>query len=844
MVQVTEKKIRSIKFSVFSPEMIRKMSVIKVTVPDTYNEDGYPIDGGLMDQHMGVIDPGLRCKTCGGSVHTCPGHFGHIDLVRPVLHSEFAGVVASLLKATCSSCSRALFKKKSKKVGEIEKMLTEEEMISAMKKVKKCPHCGAKQEEIKFEKPTTIMEGKRVLLPIEMRERLSKIPDEDLELIGIDPKSARPEWMVLTALLIPPVQMRPSIILETGQRSEDDITHKLVDIIRINQRLDANLNAGAPQLIIEDLWELLQYHVTTYFNNESANIPPARHRSGRALKTLSQRLKGKEGRFRYNLSGKRVNFSSRTVVSPDPNISIDEVGVPSAVAEELMVPIYVTPWNIETCKELMKRKEFPKVLYITSPDGRRRRLIESNLDELLELVDVGWVLERQLKDGDPVIFNRQPSLHRISMMCHKVKVLPGKTFRLHVAVCPPYNADFDGDEMNLHVPQAFEAMAEAEELMLVSKQIISPRHGKAIIQPNEDHLTGAYLLTRKSVKLTRKDAMKLLGAVGIFELPKPNSKGMYAGKDVFSMLLPKDFNIEYRTKLCKEVNDCSKSKCPYDGYVIIKNGVLKHGVMEKKGLAGLVIEKLFNEYGSEVARDFIDRITLMSVYAITHFGFSVGVNNYRLDSKAKSKIDEIRTKAIKEVETLIVKYNNKTLARLPGKTLLETLEEKVMVLLGKARDSTGIVLREHFGNDNSSIVMADIGSRGSMLNAIQMSAFLGQQAVRGKRVKRGYKGRVLPHFKGRDLGAYARGFVGRSFMDGLTPTEYFFHAAGGRESIVNTAIRTARSGYMQRRLINALQDLYVDYDKTVKDADGSIVQPLYGGDGKDPMKVGIKKEKV
>ncbi len=829
----TEKKIEKIKFSLFSPEAIRKMSVVKVVVPDTYNDDGYPIDGGLMDQRMGIIDPGLRCKTCGGTVYTCPGHFGHVDLVRPVLHSEFARVVATILKMTCSSCSRLLYKKKDG-ADDISELSDEE--AGALKKVKVCPHCGAKQEDIKFEKPTTIMEGKRVLLPIEIRERLSKIPNEDLRLLGLDPEHARPEWMVLTVLPVPPVQMRPSIIMETGERSEDDLTHKLVDIIRINQRLEANLNAGAPQLIIEDLWELLQYHVTTYFNNESANIPPARHRSGRPLKTLSQRLKGKEGRFRYNLSGKRVNFSARTVVSPDPDISINEVGVPRYVAEELSVPIYVTPWNMEEVKKLILRNEYPMVKNVIDREGRRRRVMDSNREEIAELIDVGWVVERQLKDGDPVLFNRQPSLHRISMMCHRVRVFPGRTFRLHVAVCPPYNADFDGDEMNLHAPQTYEALVEAEQLMLVEKQIVSPRHGKAIIGPGQDHISGAYMLTRKGLKLTKEEAEFLLGSVGIYELPKPEKDGKYSGKAVFSMLFPKDFNIEYRTPLCREEGECSKAKCPYDGYVIIKNGKLLHGAMEKKGLSGKILEKLFREYGSSVAREFIDRVSKLSVMAITQEGFSVGIDDYHVEGETLKRIHEIRDKAIKEVESLIVKYKNKTLERLPGKTLRETLEDKIMQVLARARDSTGPVLKDYFGSDNPSIVMASIKARGSMLNVIQMAAMLGQQAVRGKRYKRGYRGRVLPHFKGKDLGAYARGFVGSSFMEGLTPTEYFFHAAGGRESIVNTAIRTARSGYMQRRLINALQDLYVDYDYSVKDSGGNLIQPVYGGDRVDPMR--------
>ena len=272
--------------------------------------------------------------------------------------------------------------------------------------------------------------------------------------------------MILTALSVPPVTVRPSITLESGDRSEDDLTHKLVDVLRINQRLRENRDAGAPQLIVEDLWELLQYHVTTYFDNQTSGIPPARHRSGRPLKTLVQRLKGKEGRFRSNLSGKRVNFSARTVISPDPILSINEVGVPVEAARELTVPVHVQSYNSEIVKQWVKRgptplgplgEYAPGVNYVIRPDGRRIRVTEKNAEVVAEAVEIGYTVERQLVDGDIVLFNRQPSLHRMSMMAHEVRVMPHKTFRFNLAVCPPYNADFDGDEMNLHVLQSEEA---------------------------------------------------------------------------------------------------------------------------------------------------------------------------------------------------------------------------------------------------------------------------------------------------------------------------------------------------------------------------------------------------
>src|SRR5512136_2052410 len=339
-VRSITKKIGSISFALLSPNEIRKMSATKVITADTYDDDGFPIAMGLMDPRLGVIEPGLRCKTCGLRVgkDKCPGHFGHIDLAMPVIHVGLVKNIRDCLRATCRDCGKLLLDDKSKNqyLEEIKKYENEgrdntyllKQIVKDCVKGEKCPHCGREVGKIELDKPTSLRENGKKLTPSEIREWLEKIPEVDLPLLDINKKTARPEWMILTVLPVPPVTVRPSITLESGQRSEDDLTHKLVDIIRINQRFQENRDAGAPQLIVEDLWELLQYHVTTYLDNQTSGIPPARHRSGRPLKTLAQRLKGKEGRFRSNLSGKRVNFSARTVISPDPNLSINEIGVP------------------------------------------------------------------------------------------------------------------------------------------------------------------------------------------------------------------------------------------------------------------------------------------------------------------------------------------------------------------------------------------------------------------------------------------------------------------------------------------------------------------------------------
>jgi len=836
---IVRKKIDRIEFGLFSPSMIRKLSAAKIFTPNTYDEDGYPIEGGLMDPRLGVIDPGIRCKTCGGRLGECQGHFGHIELTRPVIHVGYAKEIYRLLRVTCRNCSRILIPEEKIKEYKNKRIETEEIWDKAEKVTDsegKCPYCGEHQVKIKFVRPYSYYENETALLVTDIRERFEKISDDDLNLLGL---KIRPEWMILSVLPVLPIITRPSITLESADRSEDDLTHKLVDILRINQRLEENINSGAPQLIIEDLWDLLQYHVATYFDNGITGIPPARHRSGRPLKTIAQRLKGKEGRFRNNLSGKRVNFSSRTVIGPDPDISINEVGVPYLVAKELTVPEEVNERNIKRLKKLILNgpDKHPGAHNVIVEYGRKR-IMEENKKEIAKNLKEGDIVERMLMDGDIVIFNRQPSLHRISMMCHEVKVLPYNTFRLNTAVCAPYNADFDGDEMNLHVPQTEEAMAEAETLMKVQECVISPRFGRPIIGGRHDHVTGTYLLTKKQSKFKRSVALNLIKDIGTL----PENKKEFTGKELFSLLLPKDLSIKYKARICKKCKECKKEECEDEAYVVIKDGKLLYGIIDSQGMSGTLVNELFVRYGPEVTREFIDKSTRLAIRMLMLHGFSIGIDEEDLPKEERGKIKKIISKSEKIVNSLIKQYHEGKLKPIPGKSMEESLEDYIMLELSKARNESGKIA-EKFAKDSFSAMMAKTGARGSLLNLTQMAACVGQQAVRGKRIKRGYFARTLSHFKKNDVSAEANGFVASSFKKGLSLTEYFFHSMGGRESLVDTAIRTGRSGYMQRRLINALQDLKVYPDLTVRGSSGIIVQFKYGEDGIDPMKKGYLRVK-
>ena len=871
------KIIDAVKFGVLPPDEIRRLSVVETNTSDTYDEDGGSIAGGLMDQRLGTLEPRQRCRTCGNISINCPGHYGHIELAVPVIHVEFAKHIYKLLNTTCRSCGRVLLtpenneeyqelrNKESELYGKVS-VETSKDIIKQAKKFKKfkdCPVCGMTQSNVKFQKPTSFLEIEeekfntgdeslmeeisRRLTPNMIREWFERIPNDDLKLLDFDPDVARPEWMILQVLPVPPVDVRPSIILESGIRAEDDLTHKLVDIIRINQRLKENIEAGAPTLIIEDLSELLQYHITTYFNNEVSGIPPARHRSGRTLKSLAQRLKGKEGRFRGNLSGKRVDYSARTVISPDPNLNINEVGVPVHIATRLTVPDIVTERNIDEMRQLIKNgpSKHPGALYIIRPDGKRIRL-EFVADKKLvaESIEPGFVIERHLKEGDIALFNRQPSLHRMSIMAHKVKVFPYRTFRMHLTVCPPYNADFDGDEMNLHIPQSKEAQTEARLLMQVQDQILSPRYGAPIIGATKDFLTGAYLLTRKETILTQNEVGKLLAATNyVGPEPEPMIKEpepLWSGKDIFSLFIPTDFNFTTRANICIHHTDCSKEDCQHDAYVTIRNGQIKTGVIDTNTIgaerAETIFHRIIKDYGTEAGHDFLNNVTNLINKFLMFRGFTYSVDELVIGPNERTEINRVMRKMERNVDKLIDELSSGELERLPGQNLQETFEIQVMSELAEARDKAGETVESGLGMKNSGIVMARSGARGSSLNIGQMMGSVGQQAIRGKRIMRGYRNRTLAHFREHDPAPRARGFIYNCYRDGLDPIEFFFHSMGGREGLVDTAVRTQQSGYMQRRLINALEHLRVEYDGTVRTSSGKIVQFTYGEDGVDPAK--------
>lgn len=681
---------------------------------------------------------------------------------------------------------------------------------------------------------------KKVITPEMALGIFRRMSEDDMIDIGVNISQARPEWMIITVLPVPPPPVRPSISMDgtgTGMRNEDDLTYKLGDIIRANSNVETAIAEGSPQHIITDFENLLQYHVATYMDNDIAGQPQALQKSGRPVKAIRARLKGKEGRLRGNLMGKRVDFSARTVITGDANISLDEVGVPRSIARTLTYPETVTPYNISKLTQYVQNgpNEHPGAKYVIRSDGTRIDLRHHRRAGAINL-EYGWKVERHLITGDFIVFNRQPSLHKESMMGHRVRVMPYSTFRLNLSVTSPYNADFDGDEMNLHVPQTEETRAEIKELCMVPLNIVSPQRNGPLMGIVQDTLAGAYKLCRRDVFLTKEQVMDIMLWVPEWDgiIPRPaiyKPRPRWAGKQIMSLIIPKIINLD----------NSGNDPCPVaDDTLLIQQGQLMFGLPTKKivgAASGGIVHLCFNELGPSGAMDFLNGCQRVVNYWLLHNGHSIGIGDTIPDSRTISIIQE-KIDAQKEVvreQTESATAN--TLEASPGMNVRETFESKVSVALNKARDDAGSATEKSLKDINNAVTMARSGSKGTTINISQMTALVGQQIVEGKRIPFGFKYRTLPHFTKDDYSPEARGFVENSYLRGLTPSEFFFHAMAGREGLIDTAVKTAETGYIQRRLVKALEDAEAQYDGTVRNSLGDIIQFVYGEDGLDGIAI-------
>ncbi|KAJ5161805.1 hypothetical protein N7492_007197 [Penicillium capsulatum] len=903
--------IKEIQFGLFSPEEIKRMSVVHVEYPETLvcitkpptasqekipdrtdrlrrfipsQDDAHerPRTKGVNDPRLGTIDRQYNCETCEEGPKECPGHFGHIELATPVYHIGFLGRIKKLLETVCHNCGKIKAKQDDSKflealrirdpkrrfnhiwslskdilVCEADPSPDDDDMGKESQKKSFHGGCGNAQPQVRREgitlvgtwKPSKAMveeemaqPEKKTISPAMAWNIFKNISDEEVRILGLSNDYARPEWMILTVLPVPPPTVRPSVMMgaTSGSRGEDDLTYKLAEIVRANASVREGELNGSPDHVVRDFEALLQYHIATYMDNDIAGQPKAMQKGNRPVKALRSRLKGKEGRLRQNLMGKRVDFSARTVITGDPNLSLDEVGVPYSTARILTYPEVVTPYNIEKLQALVSNGPniHPGARYIVRDNGERIDLRHAKRAGAQQLL-YGWKVERHIDNGDVILFNRQPSLHKESMMGHRVRVMPFSTFRMNLSVTSPYNADFDGDEMNLHVPQGEESRAELFELALVPKNIVSPQRNGPLMGIVQDTLCGIYKICRRDTFLTKDQVMNIMLWVPNWDgmIPPPailKPRPRWTGKQIISMAFPSGLNL---LRIDKDSSPLSEKFSPLnDGGLLIHGGQLLYGMLSKKTVGasgGGVIHTIFNEYGPETAVSFFNGAQTIVNYWLLHNGFSIGIGDTIPDRLTIQRIEDAVRARKQEVESITASATENTLEPLPGMNVRETFESKVSRALNNARDEAGAATEESLKDLNNAIQMARSGSKGSTINISQMTAVVGQQSVEGKRIPFGFKYRTLPHFTKDDYSPESRGFVENSYLRGLTPTEFFFHAMAGREGLIDTAVKTAETGYIQRKLVKALEEVMVKYDGTVRNSLGDIIQFIYGEDGLD-----------
>ena len=850
-------KIIGIQFSILSPEEIRKGSVAEITNRDTYINNK-PVVGGLFDPRMGVLEPGLICPTDGHDYMKTPGYFGHIDLARPVFYIQYLPTIIKILRCCCVKCSKLLISKEKHK--ELLNMLPDERwnhVFQLASKIKRCGEstddgCGCKQpNKIKKENLATLIaewddvdtgeeESSKItvkLTPEKVVKLFRRISDDNVKFMGFSPMWSRPEWMVCQVLAIPPPAVRPSVKHDSQQRSEDDITHIIVNIIKANKTLQEKIASNANGSVIDDWTTVLQYYIATLVDNKIPGVAAVAQRSGRPLKSIKERLNGKAGRVRGNLMGKRVDYSARSVITPDPQLSIRELGVPLKIAKNLTKPITVNKNNKKFLLKLIRNGPdlYPgaKILERKNGENISLRYIDR---ESIKIFD-GDKVHRHMMDGDGILFNRQPTLHRLSMMCHVVKILyQGDTFRMNVGDTKPYNADFDGDEMNLHMPQDEEAEIELLNLAAIPTQIVSPANNKSIIGIFQDSLLGCYQFSRERLDLDPRKAMNLLMGVSNIDVNKLKNLGdSITNFDLLTQILP-PITLKYKSKKFKDGDDFNTS----NNVIEIINGTYYRGQIEKgvlgDGSKGL-IQRIYNDFGNRASADFIDNIQNIVTEFMKYDAYSVGISDLIADNATNEAIIKVITGKKEAVQNIIDQTHLGIFENKSGKTNNLAFEDKVNNILNQATNEAGQIGRSSLDKDNRFVIMVNAGSKGSDLNIAQMVSALGQQNVDGKRIPYGFDNRTLPHYSKYDDSPGARGFIESSFIGGLTPTELFFHAMGGRVGLIDTAVKTSQTGYISRRLIKALEDLMVRYDMTVRNNKDKIIQFCYGDDGFDTVKV-------
>lgn len=849
-------QLKEINFTVLKNSEVLKSSVIMdrdegITKNSLYQNDKIPVVGGIVDLRLGTTNRELKCQTCGLNENKCPGHFGHLKLNMPVFHTVYMKYILNLMSLTCHQCGTP--KLSLDDLKEISKTTNDHEerfsvCVNKAKKVKQCINEDCKTPSVSIRSYKTSIrsyrsaetmgvkytfkdEGKTksiILNAQTCKEKLDLIPQEFYNFLGIQEFS--PSDLIISIFPISPVAIRPSIrgLFLSNNVREDGLTHQLISIVKCNnsikkitenlKNIDNKDDENRERFKLRTLEYNLQFYLQAYFDNSKSGIKSYSNNSSNSLiKSLVERWKGKEGLIRKNLMGKRANFIARAVITPDPRIGTNEMGFPISLARKLTYPEVVNEENIDRLTRIVRNgtKKYPGANYVIKTDpltGRKRNISVAIRSRSLD-IEIGDIVQRHLITGDYMLFNRQPSLHKMSTMTHRIKVIEDErlnTFRMNVSSTKPYGADFDGDAMNAHIPQSLMTSVELQEITDLKYQIISPANSKPCIQLVQDSILGAYLLTLSDeIKYDWKTVLDLISGLKNIDIDIPQ-KNNYTGKDIFSLIIPSQLHIPgifENQKLLKTLNKSIINK--------------------------ILIREVWDNYNPNITIDFIDNIQLLIEEYLLLRGITVGYQDIKLDSQLRNDVKKQILEKELDVDISITEIENN-----PTVVKKDKFENVILDSTSSLQSNVGKYIQDRLDyKTNNWLHMLNSGSKGGPSNLSKSMGVIGQVRYISDRIPNTLNGRSSPHTWKNNERANTRGLIKNSFFEGLDVVELFHNQMVGRIGLSDTAIKTADTGYLERMMVKLLENCCVKHDGTVRLDNGYIIQLLYGDCGLDNSKL-------
>lgn len=890
------RNVNSIIFGILSPQKIREQAVCEINKYLSNIKETSTDSGSVVDPRMGTTTKDKICPTCNQGYDLCPGHFGYINLALPVYNLMYMPVLLKILKCTCLNCGHILINKpNADENAELNHVLQLNPknrlnyLTTIVKATGPCQHCGylqpkyslMKKEYITIQIQTRDLEAEAEsevktvkynketsLNALSLWTFLKNISDQQCLYYGFDPQYARPDWMIWSLMPVPPMHTRLILgIAYNNKPSMDDLTIALnTNIVKVNNELSIliqNLRdkGQTEEVILENKevkakWDLLQNCINQYINNESMNVK-LQQKNGRPLKSITERIKTKKGLVRNNLEGKRVNESARSVVTCDPDLDIDQVGIPLKIAMGLTFPEVVNKYNINMLRQMVLNGPdvYPgakSVKYVR--DGKTYALInKEQCEKRSAMLQFGDIVNRHLIDNDLVMLNRQPSLHRMNIMAHRVKVLNYDTFRINPNVTTPYNADFDGDEMNIFCITNYMQLAELKYLMHVSTQIISPQINSPIIGTVQDSTLAPFLYTSGYTGLNFDQYQQAIGAAftndfKVLNLNRQFKNPSYDIPTLLSLLFPEHF--AYTSHNLHIINGNVQDASPQinkSNLVAGNYNTIFHQAFNSLG--AIVTNRLFNEFAKFANEYFIQT------------GFTTGIEDcfppsnldYDFLDNIKSYINKYdhyiskllwlisdvpaqnRINKLNELEDIDIttKNNWKDFLIHNTKEINNMYPNFVQTMWNSfAIDVEQQVFNAYKNSEHNGLYQMILsGSKGSKKNLTAIIGLLGQQDVDGHWILEEMNHRTLPHFAKDTNTPYAHGFIKNNYFTGLDPVEYYYQAIAGRFAQMLKSIKTADTGYFQRCFIKMLENVYSAHDNSIRNSFGSVIEYLYGGDG-------------